>query len=130
MSQLLTLAVQVLLDQYKITDAASCQAFLREFMRLIRARAAQTKVQLNLALMRNIEFVLSNNALFTYIYRTIIEQLQTPEILCESVNDEMIVKLVDETKEQSPEAIDPVVIISLVSQIVSVINAIKARRNR
>ena len=99
-------------------------------MRLIRARAAKTKTQLNLALMRNIEFVLNNDALFTSIYRKIAEQLQTPEILFESADDESIVKLVDDAKEQSPEAIDPIVIISLVSQIISVINAIKARRNR
>ena len=133
MYHFLTLAAQVLLERFKITDEASCRTFLSEFISLIRSRAAETKVQLNPVLMRHVEFILNNNALFTYIYRKISEQLQTPEVLFESADEEGIIGLVGDVASNNPKsakAIDPVVIISLVSQIISVINAIKTRRNR
>ena len=130
MSTLLTLTAQVLLDVHRITDAASCRAFLNELMLFVRARAMATETQLDDTQMHGIMFVLNNDGLFRYVYRLIDEQFQTPEILFESADTATITGLVEDAATQNTKSIDPVVIISLVSQIISFINSIKDMKNK
>jgi len=129
MFPLLTLTAQVLLNLQKITDKASWQVFLNEIVALVKTRAAETKTKLDETELRHIEFTLNNHAMFDCVYRLIAEQLQTPEILFESADEEALLESVEKATP-APEAIDPVLIVSLVSQIISLINTIKANRNR
>jgi hypothetical protein len=130
MFQLLTLTAQVLLNLHKITDKASWQVFLNEIVALVKARAAETKIRLDETELKHIEFTLNNDGLFEQVYRLIDEQCQTDEILFESADEDTLLEMVEETTANNPEAIDPIVIVSLVSQIISIINIIKANRNR
>ena len=115
--------LQKLTDQVKsnkITDKKSCRTFL--FKNL-----------------KHLTFVLNNDALFDYVYRLILDQLQTDEVLLESSLEENIIELCKHTNcpkglranrthgQDNPEVINPVVIISLVSQIISLINSLKNR---
>ena len=104
--------------KHKVTDKKSCRAFLVEVS-------------------KHIKFILNNDALFDYVYRLISDQLQTEDILFESVNEETVIELCKcqnhpeglrtgrTNGQDNPEVINPVLIISLISQIISVINAMK-----
>ena len=140
MFTLLTLATQVLTNAYKITDKASWRAFLLELVSLIQSRALETGIALNDAELKHIKFALHNEALFDYVYRQISEQFQTEEILFESADENAITELCNRvgnmpttTRRRSdgarnePEAINPALIIAMVSQIISIINTIKQR---
>jgi len=130
MFTLLTLTSQVLANLHKITDEASWRNFLKELVLLVRTRAAETKTPLDDVLMKGIDLMLKNDGLFGYAYWLIYEQCQTSEILFESVYGDTVVGLVEDAVADNPEAIDPVVIIAIVNQIVSLINTIKTIRNR
>ena len=130
MFTLFTLVAQVLANAHKLTDADSWRAFLKEHILFIRTRAKDTDPQLNDVRLNDIEFVLNDDGLFEYAYGRIVDQCQTPEILVESADEDAIIGLVEKATENNPEVVDPVVIVSLITQIISVINAIKALRNR
>jgi len=101
--------------------------------------AAKTETRLVGKILKHLEFVLNNSALFDYLYRLIADQLQTEEILFESAVEETILELCKQPenqnpkglranrtcKEGNPEVINPVLIISLVTQIISIINTLK-----
>ena len=130
MFTLLTLASQVLLNVHKITDKNSWQTFLKELVLLIRTRAMETKIRLDEDCLNGIETALNDDAVFECAYQTIAEQLQTEDILFESADEDTLLELFENAAANNPEVIDPVVIVSLVSQIISIINTIKANRNR
>ena len=130
MFNLFTLTSQVLANAHQLTDEASWRAFLKEIVLLARTRATETKTQLDDALVNSVLFVLNSNVLFGYVYRLIGEQCQTKEVLLESVNEDTVAGLVGDAIAKNPEIVDPVVIVSLISQIVSIINVIKTIRNR
>jgi hypothetical protein len=128
MFQILKLASQVLLNPYKIVDKASCRTFLIEFVLLVRTFAAKSETQLDDAMLKVIEIILNNDALFDYVFQLISDQFQTNEILFESADEKTIVELIEKielTEIQFPEAINPVLVISLISQIISIINIVK-----
>jgi hypothetical protein len=128
MFHLLTLATRILLSPYKITDKASWRTFLFRFISLVKTRAAETRTKIDDVFLNHVEFIVRNDALFDYIYRVIFEQFQTEEIPFESAEEKTIVKLIENAPTtESPEAIDPVVIVSLITQIISFINTIKNR---
>ena len=129
MFPLLTLATQVLANAHNLTDKDSWRNFLKELAFLIRTRAMESKIRLDETELKHIEFTLNNHAMFDCVYRLIAEQLQTPEILFESADDDALLESI-ENAMPTPEAIDPILIVSLVSQIISLINTIKANRNR
>jgi hypothetical protein len=130
MLTLLTLASQVLLNAHKITDKDSWRNFLKELILLSRTDAMKTKTQLDDVHLNVIETALNNDAMFECAYRTIAEQLQTEEILLESADEDTLLEQFEDAAANNPEVIDPIVIVSLISQIISIINAIKANRNR
>jgi hypothetical protein len=121
MNTLLKLAGMVLLKSHRITDARSCQVFLRELVLLTKSLAIETKTPIDDALLKPIEFIVNNNVLFDYAYRLILDQLQAPDILFESADEDAISEIVENSTE-SPETIDPVLIVSLITQIISFIN--------
>ena len=95
MFNLLKMTTLVLLKSHRIADESSCRVFLRELILLVKSLAMETKTQVDDALLNGIEFIVNNDALFAYVYRLIVEQSQTPEILFESADEEMIVELVE-----------------------------------
>jgi len=128
MFHLFTLAARMIMNPYKIIDKRTCRTFLLRLIAIIQSRAAETDTKIDDRLLKHLEFMVTNNALFDYIYSVIFEQLQTEEILFESAEEETIIKLVENAavkEAESLEAVDPVVIISIISRIISLINAIK-----
>jgi len=122
MFDLLKLTMLVFLKPQKINDEKSCRAFLRELILLVKSLAMETETQIDDVLLNGVEFIVNNDALFAYVYQLILEQCQTPDILFESADEDTITKLVE---SQSPEAIDPIAILSIVTQIISFINTLK-----
>ena len=140
MFPLLKLACLVLLKPYKVTDKESCRKFLFDMIPLIKPLAAKTETKLDDELLKHLTFVLNNDALFDYVYRLIFDQLQTEEILFESAVEGTVLELCIQGKnhpeglrahrthgEDNPETINPIVIISLVTQLISLINTMKNR---
>ena len=127
MFHLLTLAARMIMNPYKIINKRTCRAFLLRLIALVQSRAAETDTKIDDLLLKHIEFMVTNNALFDYIYSVISEQLQTEEILFESAEDKTIIELVEDAAAdtESPEAVDPVVIISIVTRIITLINTLK-----
>ena len=130
MFHFLTLAFQEILRQYNIVDKDSCRTFLRDLVLLVQTRASETGITFDEATLKHVMFTLNNDALFDYSYRLIADQLQTEEILFESADEETIAGFAEDAAANTPETIDPVLIVSLVTQIISIINTIKANRNR
>jgi hypothetical protein len=129
MFNLLKLAALVLLKSQNVTDTNSCRTFLRKQVLMLKGLAAETKTPLDDVHLRHFEFVLHCDALFEYAYRLIFDQLQTEEILFESADEgtiaELLGKAVPVNGTKSPEAIDPIVIMTLITRILSFINTIK-----
>jgi hypothetical protein len=128
MFHILKLVAQVLLSPHHIVDKASCRTFLIELVLLVKTFAAKTETKLDDVLLKHVDIILNNDALFDYVYQLIAAQLQTDEILFESADEGTIVGLVENAATaESPESIDPVVVISLITQIISFMNRIKNR---
>jgi len=138
MFNFLKLAAQIALTHYHLTDKESYRKFLLDLLSSVPPLAQKFGVQLDDSLLRHLAFLLNSDALFGYIYTLIRNQLRTEEILFESANEETIRKLCESTAQADTEhpqalgvqtlgvqAINPVVIVSLVSQILSIINAMK-----
>jgi len=130
MFHFLTLAAQVILKSYNLNDKDSYKRFLLDLLELVRPMAKKTGIKLDDSLLKQLEFILNNDLLFDYVYKLVFQQLQSEEILLESVDEGTILELCENTvpdNTEYPEAINPIVIVSLVSQIISIINAIKNR---
>ena len=128
MFDLLTLTSQVLANTHQLTDESSWRAFLKDIVLLAQTRAKETQTVLDDTLVNSVLFMLNSDTMFGYVYRLIAEQFQTPEILFESADEETIAEWVAEA--DNPDAVDPATIVLLVSQIISIINAIKTMKNR
>jgi len=88
--------------------------------------AEKTKTEIDDKLLLQLEYILKNDVLFDYFYKLIADQFATDEILFAEADESEVTALVEQSvTEPLPEAINPVVIISLVTQIISLINAIK-----
>lgn len=130
MFHFLKLAAKVLLKQYNLTDKDSCKKFLLDLVGLIVPLARENGLKIDDTFLKHLQFVLNNDALFGYVYNLIRDQLRTSEIVFESADEDTILELCENTvpdHTEYPEAINPIVIVSLVSQIISIINAIKNR---
>ena len=128
MFHLLKSTIQVLLNHYHVGDKNSCRSFLLERVLLIKSFALKTETKLDDTLLKYIEIILNNDVVFDYVYFLIMNHLQTDEILFESVNESAIVEVIEKSAPgtaEFPEAVNPAVIISLITQIVSIINTIK-----
>ncbi|MCL2120462.1 MAG: hypothetical protein FWH27_18775 [Planctomycetaceae bacterium] len=76
--------------------------------------------------MQHLEYILKTDALFDYFFKLISDQFATNAIIFEDVNESEVIALVEQSSpEPLPEAINPVLIVSLVTQIISLINALK-----
>ncbi|MCL2349018.1 MAG: hypothetical protein FWC50_12265 [Planctomycetaceae bacterium] len=126
MFQLIRLAMQVFLKPYSLGDKASCKKFLENLIALVKPLTAQTKTDLDDRILQHLEYILKNDALFDWFYKLIADQFSTSEIVFEGVNDAELIAIVEQSSpEPMPEMINPILIVSLVTQIISLINAIK-----
>jgi len=128
MFHFLKLAAQAVLKPYNLTDKDSYKKFLLDLVTLVIPLAQKTSVKLDDTLLKHLEFILNNDLLFDYVYKLVLNQLQTEEILFESADEGTILELCENTvpdNTEYPKTINPIVIISLVSQIISIINALK-----
>ncbi len=128
MFDFLKLAAQIVLKPFALDDKESAKKFLLDLINGIKPLAASNRIKLDDALLKHLQFVLNNDALFGYVYNLILDQLRTADILFESADEDTILELCENTvpdHAEYPEAINPVLIISFVTQIVSIINAIK-----
>jgi hypothetical protein len=130
MFHLLKFVAGVLLKPYNITDSESCRKFLHDLVLRIKPYVTESRTKIDDVLLKHIEFILNNDALFRYVHRLISNQLQTEEILVEAMDETVIAERIENTAPEntnSPEAINLVEIVSLIGKIVSIINAIKSR---
>ena len=126
MFPLIRLAMQVFLKPYSLGDKASCKKFLENLIALVKPLTAQTKTDLDDRILQHLEYILKNDALFDWFYKLIADQFSTSEIVFEDVNDAELIAIVEQSSpEPMPEMINPILIVSLVTQIISLINAIK-----
>ena len=128
MLNILKLAAQVALKPYNLTDKNSYKEFLLNLVSLVTPLAQKTRVSLDDVLLKHLKIILNNDLLFDYVYTLVRHQLQTEEILFESMDEDVILELCENAVSNNtefPEAINPIVIVSLISQIISIINSIK-----
>ena len=126
MFPLIRLAMQVIFQPQSLGDKASCKKFLTNLLALVKPLAAQTKTDLDDRLIQQLEYILKTDALFDYFYKLISDQFATNEIIFEEANEAEVLAIVEQSaSEPLPEAINPVLVISLITQIISLINALK-----
>ncbi|MCL2119787.1 MAG: hypothetical protein FWH27_15330 [Planctomycetaceae bacterium] len=126
MFPLIRLTLQAFFKPYSLGDKASCKKFLTNLLALVQPLAAQTKTNLDDKMLEHLEYILKTDALFDYFYKLIADQFSTNAIIFEDVNESEVIALVEQSSpEPLPEAISPVLILSLVTQIISLINAMK-----
>jgi len=131
MFDFLMLATQVILKPFQLGDRDACKKFLIDVIQSVKPLAAASKTKLDDNLLEHLQFVLNSDALYAYVYKLILDQLQTKEVLLESTDEDTILELCDTTTatdENLPKTINPIVVITLVSQIISIINAIKSAK--
>jgi hypothetical protein len=130
MIHLLKLAAGALLSPYNIADSELCRQFLHNLASRVKPLVTESRTKIDDELLKHVEFILNNEALFRYVHRLISEQLQTEEILLESADETILAELVENTAPGNTEAtgaINLVEIVSIIGKIVSMINAIKNR---
>ena len=126
MFPLIRLALQVALKPHSLSDKTSCKTLLSNLLAVVKPMAAQTKTELDDKILQHLEYILKTDALFDYFYKLIADQFSTDAVIFEDVNEAEVVSLVEQSSsEPLPEAINPLLIVSLVTQIISLINAIK-----
>ena len=125
MFPLIRLALQVVLKPNSLGDKDSCKKFLLNLLALVKPLATQTKTELDDKILQHLEYILKTDAIFEYFYKLIADQFATNEIIFEEANESEVLAIVEQTAESAPEAINPVLIVSLVAQIISLINALK-----
>jgi hypothetical protein len=134
MFTLIKLAFHVVFKPYSLNDKTSCRKFLENILTLIKPLAAANKITIDDTLLNQLEKILANDALFDYFFDLVKDQISNKEVLFESADESAIVSLCEmsnaraKTGENMPEAINPVLVISLVTQIISLINAMKQTR--
>ncbi|MCL2119624.1 MAG: hypothetical protein FWH27_14505 [Planctomycetaceae bacterium] len=126
MFPLIRLALQAFFKPYSLGDKASCKKFLTNLLALVKPLAAQTKTELDDKVLEHLEYILKSDALFEYFYKLISDQFATSETIFEEVNESEVIALVEQSSPKPlPSAINPVLIVSLVTQIISLVNAMK-----
>jgi hypothetical protein len=92
----------------------------------VKPLVAQTKTELDDKIIQHLEYILKTDALFDYFYKLISDQFATDEIIFEDVKESEVIALFEQSSSEAlPEVINPLLIVSLVTQIISLINALK-----
>jgi hypothetical protein len=125
MFKIIQLALQVVFKPYMLSDKASCKKFIENILSLVKPIAGQSKTEIDDKIVQHLEYILKTEALFDWFYQLVVDQFSTEEVIFESVDDSFVVETLNSSNEPVPEAISPIVIISLVTQIISLINALK-----
>jgi hypothetical protein len=130
MFPLIRLAIQAFLKPHTLNDKASCKKFLQDLLAFVKPLAAQTKTEIDDVILQILEYIVKTDTLFDYFYKLFTDQLSTNEIIFEDVDEDELFALLKQAPEPLPEAINPLLIASLVSQAISLINALKQIRAR
>jgi hypothetical protein len=101
------------------------QKFIENILSLIKPMAADNNVTIDDTIIAHIEKIHANDTLFDYFFDLTVNQLQTEAPIFESADEGAITVLCETSNKMMPEAVNPLVIISLVTQIISLINALK-----
>ena len=126
MFPLIRFMTRAFFQSYSLNDSASCKKFLTDLLALVKPLAAQTKTDLDDRLLQQLEYILKTDALFDYFYKLISDQFATDEIIFKEADEAEVTALLEQsTAEPLPEVINPILVVSLVTQIISLINAIK-----
>jgi hypothetical protein len=128
MFKLLKIAVQFALAPYKVVDKASWRSFVLDIVLYAKSFAKTTDTKIDDMLIEHIEFILKNDTMFDYVYRLIAGQFETEGIVFESVDESLVADLlldVETDDTPSPKGIKLAVIISIINQIISIIDIIK-----
>ena len=125
MFPLIRLALQAVLKPNSLGDKSSCKKFLLNLLALVKPLAAKTKTELDDKILAHLEYILKTDALFDYFYKLIADQFATNEIIFEDANESEVLAIVEQTAEPLPEMINPLLIVSLVMQVISLINSLK-----
>jgi len=128
MFPLIRLALQAIVKPYSLGDQASCKMFLLNLLALIKPLAAQTKTDLDDRIIQHLEYILKTDVLFDYFYKLVADQFSINDIIFEDVNEAEVLDILEQTPEPLPEAINPILVVSLVAQIISLINSLKKTR--
>jgi hypothetical protein len=114
------------MKSYSLGDITSCKKFLTDLLALVKPLATQTKTELDDKIIQHLEYILKIDALFEYFYKLISDQFATDEIIFEDVSESKVIAIVEQSSSEAlPEAINPLLIVSLVTQIIALINALK-----
>lgn len=124
----LRFAMQVLLKKHSLQNPEDCRRFLRDLLSFLKPLADSSETKIDDKLLESLEFLLANDNLYEYFYRLVKSQFSSDEILFESVDEKLIVKCLNENivTDSRPEAIGPVAIISLITQVLVLINSLKS----
>lgn len=129
MFPLIRLAMQVFLKPYSLGDKASCKKFLENLLALVKPLAAQTNTQMDDKILKHLEYILKTDALFDWFYQLIVDQFSSNDLVFEEMDETELVTMIEQSSQEPlPEAINPLLIISFVTQIISLINALKKAR--
>jgi hypothetical protein len=128
MFPLIRFALQAFLKPYSLSDKTSCKRFLENLLALVKPMAAQTKTELDDRILQHLEYILKTDVLFDWFYKLISDQFATNEIIFEDANESEILVIFEQVAEPLPEAINPLLIVSLVMQVISLINSLKKTR--
>jgi len=127
MLQILRLAFQVFCRPYDLGDKGSCRKFLENLLPLMKTLAEKTTTDIDDRILRHLEYILKNDVLYDYFYELISGMMGTNEIILKNGLEEEVTAIVEDAAAhgEMPEAISPIVIISLITQVISLINMIK-----
>jgi hypothetical protein len=134
MFTLMKLALQVVFKPYSLGEKASCRKFLENVLTLVKPMAKANNISMDDAIIVQVERILASDALFDYFYQLIADQFSTNEVLFESADEETVITLCEnvnsarQTGENLPESVNPILVISIATQLISLINALKKSR--
>lgn len=125
MFQIIKLALQVFMKPYLLAEKDSCRKFFQNLIVLVKPAAAASKTKIDDKIVAHLETIVDNDVLFDFFFKLVRDQFESDAILFESPDESAIAKLCNEAEKGSPEAISPMVIVAIVTQIISLINALK-----
>lgn len=125
MFQIIRFALQICLKQYSLGDKASCRKFVENLLKLIKPAATASKTKIDDKIIAHLETIVKNDVLFDYFYNLIRDHFESEVVLFESPDESAIALLCEKAAKDSPQTINPMIIVALVSQIIALVNSLK-----
>lgn len=125
MFPIIRFAMQICLKQYSLGDKDSCRKFFENLLSLIKPAAAASKTELDDKILAHLDLILKNDTLFGFFYNLVREQFESETLIFESPEESAIALMCEQASEESAKAISPLVIVSIITQIIALINSMK-----